>query len=67
MRVYFHAIWRRPALGLTVGCLACGVSAAPWALAGLQDGKDDKKAEGRTPAEAKPANKTEPNGIAMQV
>ena len=48
--------------------LICGLSAAPWALAGHQDGKGDKtKVEGGTQAEAKPADKEEPKEKAMQV
>jgi predicted enzyme related to lactoylglutathione lyase len=74
-----------------MGVLACGLpwttskgvvkglSVAPWALAGHQDGKGDKKkAEGTTQAEAKPAldtrvvrqglaDKNEPKEKAMQV
>jgi uncharacterized protein len=41
MTAAFPAMWRRPALAATV--LACGLSIAPWALAGQQD---KKKAEG---------------------
>ena len=33
----FQAMWRRPALAVAV--LACGLSVAPWALAGSQDKK----------------------------
>jgi uncharacterized protein len=45
MSACFQAVWRRPALALTL--LAFGLSVAPWALAGHQDGKGDKKkAEG---------------------
>ena len=68
MSAYFPAIWRRPALAVTMGMLACGLSVAPWALAGHQDGKGDKKkAEGRTRAEAEPADKKDPKEKAMQV
>jgi predicted enzyme related to lactoylglutathione lyase len=51
---------------MTMGVLACGLSAAPWARAGHQDGKGDK-AEGRTQMEPKPAGKEEPKEEAMQV
>jgi uncharacterized protein len=41
MTASFPAIWRRPALAVTL--LACGLSVAPWALAGHQE---KKKADG---------------------
>ena len=65
MNAFFHAIRRRPTLAVTMGMLACGLSVAPWALAGHQDGK--KKAEGMTRAKAKPADKNGPKGKAMHV
>jgi len=68
MIAYSDAIWRRPALAVTMGIMACGLSVAPWALAGHQEGKGDKeKSEGRTRAEVKPADNTEPKEKAMQV
>src|SRR5687767_2936828 len=41
MRTRFQGVRRRPALGLAL--LAFGLSVAPWALAGPQDGKGDRK------------------------
>ena len=68
MNAYCPAVWRRPALAVAMGMLACGLSVAPWALAAQQDDKGDKQnAEGRTQAEAQPAAKNEPKEIAMQV
>jgi predicted enzyme related to lactoylglutathione lyase len=40
MSARVQAIWRRPALALTL--LACGLAVAPWALAGPQDKKKDE-------------------------
>ena len=43
MSPYFHAIWRRRGLAVTMGMLACGLSVAPWALARPEDGTDKKE------------------------
>ncbi len=43
MNACLITIWRRPAMTVTMGMLACGLTIVPWAVAGHQDDKGDQK------------------------
>lgn len=68
MKTYVQPRWLRVLLAVTMGTLACGLLATPWALAGHQDAEGDGAVAGvQTRAGAKSAPEAGAKAKAMQV